>query len=547
MIPVKFLNFNEKSPDKGYWDTFLLEKIFEGPEFELVDNFEFNQGSIVDTDFGIIVIPARHNLDKIVEINDYINKFAGVVVIVAGDEEALFPVEKLHHSNMKVWLMTPHQDKIYTNVDRFIGEGITNHCALIPTKIPDKINRWFFAGQNTHKRRGECIRALRQINNGELIETHGFARGLPPEDYIKKMCAAKVVPCPSGPVTPDTFRIYEALEMGCVPIADAISSRSEVEGYWNRLFGENIPFPIIEDWSKVGDYINFFNDTFNESSNKIFAWWQMYKRNLKINLLKDFANISGQPDLEVDGLTVIIPTSPTSQNPDTSMIENTISTIRTHLPDVEIIITFDGVREEQDYYKETYQEFIKRVLWKCNREWKNVVPIVFQEHMHQVGMARETLKYVITDKILYVEHDAPLTPDLPIEWAGIFRMIDLGVADLVRFHYESFIPKEHEHLMLDKEPKEVCGIKAVRTIQWSQRPHVASTKFYRRILADHFSADAKTFIEDKMYSVVTNAYTRELMQGWNMFKLWIYHPDGQIKRSYHTDGRKDDPKYSMTF
>ena len=29
-----------------------------------------------------------------------------------------------------------------------------------------------------------------------------------------------MIPCPSGPATPDSFRLWEALEAGCVPIAD---------------------------------------------------------------------------------------------------------------------------------------------------------------------------------------------------------------------------------------------------------------------------------------------------------------------------------------
>jgi hypothetical protein len=32
--------------------------------------------------------------------------------------------------------------------------------------------------------------------------------------------------------------------------------------------------------------------------------------------------------------------------------------------------------------------------------------------------------------------------------------------------------------------------------------------------------------------------------GWESHKLWIYHPEGSIKRSYHLDGRQGTRKYT---
>lgn len=543
MIPVRYLNFNPGSPASDYWDMDMLSDFFKRDPFNVCEVDLINDGN----DFSVIIIPTRHNYDYVEEINEYINRFHGVVLILAGDEESKFPVEKIKHKNINIWLMTPHAGKIYEGVDRFIGENYTRHTRNLRKEAPTKDLNWFFSGQVTHPRRIRCVQELRKLKNGVLIETPGFTQGIEPDKYMEFMERSKIIPCPSGPATPDTFRFYEALEAGCIPIADAISTINKTEGYWNLLFGEDLPFPIIKDWKEFPDLMNYYIDTFAENSNKIFAWWQMYKRNLFNSLIDDFESLHGHYEQNREGITVLVATSPTRQHPDTSMLEETIHTVRTHLPDAEIIITFDGIREEQSYLKENYEEYKRRVLWKCNREWTNVVPIVFGKHTHQVGMAREALKHVRTDKILYVEHDAPITPDMDIDWDGISLMIDLGHADLVRFHFEAHIPKEHEYLMIDKAPVEVCGVPAVRTVQWSQRPHLASVDFYNRILRDHFSPEAITFVEDKMHGVVISAYKLEQLQGWNKFKLWIYHPEGNIKRSYHTDGRGDEDKYSMTF
>ena len=48
---------------------------------------------------------------------------------------------------------------------------------------------------------------------------------------------------------------------------------------------------------------------------------------------------------------------------------------------------------------------------------------------------------------------------------------------------------------------------------------------------------SETFIEDKFHGVVQD-------DGWVKHKLWIYHPEGDIKRSYHLDGREGTRKFT---
>ncbi len=163
-------------------------------------------------------------------------------------------------------------------------------------------------------------------------------------------------------------------------------------------------------------------------------------------------------------------------------------------------------------------------------------------------MMKETFKHIHTDYMLYVEQDTPLTPDMSINFLSCMKLIANGDANLIRFHYESFIPKEHLHLMIDQSPILMFGESYIRTIQWSQRPHIASVEYYKKVLEENFSPEAKTFIEDKMHSVVIEDYKRQKGAGWDKHKIWIYHPEGgNIKRSLHLDGRGGEQKYSMTF
>jgi hypothetical protein len=162
-------------------------------------------------------------------------------------------------------------------------------------------------------------------------------------------------------------------------------------------------------------------------------------------------------------------------------------------------------------------------------QWKNVLPIIFDEHSHQTNMMRETIGLVQTAAILYVEGDAPITPDMEIDWQKCLDMLEYEKANTIRFHFESSIPVEHDHLMLGLED----GF--MKTIQWSQRPHLSLSNYYREVVLP--ACDERTFIEDKFHGVVQD-------DGWDKHKLWIYHPEGSIKRSYHLDGRAGTRKFT---
>jgi hypothetical protein len=215
------------------------------------------------------------------------------------------------------------------------------------------------------------------------------------------------------------------------------------------------------------------------------------------------------------------------------MIELTVASVRFSLPDAEIIIMADGVRREQIDYTERYEEYLQRLMWLCEHEWGNTVPLVFEEHTHQAGMTRKALELVRTPTLLFVEHDCPIIE--PIDWPGITELVSSGEVNVMRFHFEVQVHDEHKYLMLGGSPRVVGGVPIWRTIQWSSRPHLANTEYYRRLLVRPFF-DGKTMIEDAAISLTTT-------EPWGAHRLAIYHPEGSIKRSYTTDGRGDDPKW----
>ena len=52
--------------------------------------------------------------------------------------------------------------------------------------------------------------------------TDGFSRGLSPEEYMEILNESKVSLCPQGATSDETFRFFESIMMGAVPLVEAI-------------------------------------------------------------------------------------------------------------------------------------------------------------------------------------------------------------------------------------------------------------------------------------------------------------------------------------
>jgi hypothetical protein len=447
---------------------------------------------------------------------------------------------------MAVWVQTPRPG--VHDGDRFLPFGAPPGTTETLGALEAPLDRydWSFSGQVNHNRRREAVEALRSLTEDQddlvylLNPTRGFSRGLDRKDYLATLSETKVAPCPSGPHTPDTFRVWEALHAGCLPLVDEVCPDTG-GGFWEMLFQGPAPFPTVRHWAEAPDQVHALLDNWPVNATRCSAAWQRWQRDLKWRVADDIADRSGTNRRSRGNITVLIPTSPIPSHPSTEVIETTVASVRHHLPDAEIIVMCDGVRPEQEHRRAAYEEYLHRLVQLTANRWGACVPVIFDEHAHQANMTRETLSMVRSPLVLFVEHDTPLTEDNPIEWDLCERAILDDHLDVVRFHYESTIPSPHQRLMFERYPKPVGGLPVIRTRQWSQRPHLASTRYYRRAIRDNFPPNCRTMIEDKMHGVCQD-------ERWARNRLGIYAVDpANLKRSWTVDGRKDDPMFDMDY
>lgn len=563
-IPVIWQSYNADAPSRGYWDMGMLEDIFAnrmwktGYKFAHYDNikdFWDSRGPLRPG--AVVVLPARNQVQYLDQLNQDIKDLPWCILMLTGDEEAVFPVEKVIHPNIRIWVMSPRpgRHKRYS----VLGTGYPPQMhALMPSEAPTKDLDLFFAGQITHPRREKMAAVMTEIkNNSEItglkVDYHfskGFTQGLPPLEYYDRLSRAKVATAPSGPETPDSFRLFEALEAFTVPIADTRVQKGDFpDDYWTYFFGQEPPFPVTTDWDWLQGWTQDQLALYPVKNNRIGQWWLNKKREMALKVAGQIGELSGIPKRNTrdDQITILMSSNAINTHPETKLIEQCVRDVRVQLPESEIIIMLDGIRPEREDRRADYEEYQRRLLWLCNYQWTNVRTVRFEEFGHQSTMTREVLKEVTTPFVLFVEHDTPLVPDYPIEWDGLCKAIENGEANVIRLHHEAGIHPEHQHLMLSGVQM-VEGVPMMRTAQWSQRPHLASTAFYRFIIDTYFKESSKAFIEHGVYGPCVEAFNREGVLGWNLWKLWIYAPKGEhIKRSYDLNGRGDGTNFESIF
>ena len=515
-VRVRYVTLHEEQPAIGFWDQEVLTR----PTRWLGDDHAEGLDGVDAADPLMVVVPGRMNWEREPELASMLARFERMVLVVTGDEEGRFdPVAAAPHAR-GWWFQMPHADPAPAEV---LPLGAPPHAwSGLSRPHAERDLEWCFAGQVTHERRRQLVAALLDVPHGLLLASDRFAMGVEPDAYARLLGRARVVPCPGGPQHPETFRLYEAIEAGAVPLVE----RSTADGrdwtwLWERL---GIPAGLtVDSWDGVGTIIGSEPEGgWQRAANRLQAMWAWRSYDLA-------AQVRVRLDVAAPEVTSIVTMSPIPSHPSLEVLEETLRSIRDNGPSGPVIVCCDGPRPVDDVG--AYEEAVRRLCDRCLHDpaWANVLPLIAEDWQHQANMIRLALDRVESPVVLVVEHDTPLV-DAPVPWAGLVAAVRSGEANVVRLHHEASILDAHRHLVLDDSPIDICGVPMVRTIQWSQRPSLASAAYYRRLLADHFPVSCRGFVEDHVYSVVEQAR-------WEDHRVAIYHPAGDIKRSTHLDGR----------
>ncbi|MCD6056562.1 MAG: hypothetical protein K0R44_34 [Thermomicrobiales bacterium] len=522
------------------WDEWIVEDLLNGAQKRPATLMSAAHGTTSSIGRAgslhpwVVVLPGGNHVDDVDWVNKQLSGIAELILFITSDEGAAFPVEKLNHPNMRLWIQTPRPEASYPVGTQFFGVGSARAWEYA---IPQpKEHRAMLAGQRTHQRRDDAFANTVRVPNSFVRESRGFLTGLDRPEYLDALARSWWAPAPSGAITQDSFRFYEALELGTIPIPDGLRADGAGQGYWDMV-APGFPIAPITDWRRLPSLLDSAEQLLTAAEIELMThgWWHTRRREMARTLASQVGNDAPHP------LTVIVPTSPIKSHPSTKIIEETVRSIRERT-DAEILITCDMPRSELSHYKERYTDYLRDLMLLAEHEWWNVTPIVMNKFCHQVEMLRRTLPHIDSKYLMYVEHDTPLVGD--IDFDQVIAAMKASDLNVIRFYHEAAVHPEHEHLMTGA----VHSNGWRPTMQWSQRPHVAKVSFYEKFILRHFETTARCMIEDAMFGIVEGAWLSQGADAWESWRMGLWHPAGDsIQRSTHLDGRGPDSKYEEQF
>lgn len=113
-----------------------------------------------------------------------------------------------------------------------------------------------------------------------VMPSNGFAGGYNVGLYSAIMEDSIFAPCPSGN-NPETIRLYDALELGCIPIS--LSHEFLLSSDALALIG-SVPFPLLGSWDELPEFLEIMKGKILTNPDEIFdlqkrciTWWSDYK------------------------------------------------------------------------------------------------------------------------------------------------------------------------------------------------------------------------------------------------------------------------------
>lgn len=186
-------------------------------------------------------------------------------IILLSDENLTEPLEFLHDPSC-LFLARNYIHPMYLSNPKVITFGLGykrgfNNEEIQIANVKDRALTWSFAG-TLHGTRPEMLQVFKDIDLNAVHTCSGFgaADGLGVSAYRKLLNNSKFALCPPGQDSTDTFRIYEALEAGCIPVTlnNAVSKESNrmtwklLPSYWHGIFEEDrLPFIHAESWAEA--------------------------------------------------------------------------------------------------------------------------------------------------------------------------------------------------------------------------------------------------------------------------------------------------------
>ena len=243
------VNIQWLTQDESLWELDWLRYLFSDVQQDIEiepdpTKIKTNKNTVLICNHAV---PYRYVLDELRSKQ----KRYGIVLL--SDENLIDPCEWLHDPQcLGLMRNYVHPGQLTHPKVKVFGlgykSGFCDH--LSGNGIRDL--QWSFAG-TPHGERKQMLDMFTDLKPNRSAFCSGFNAkdGLDTAEYAKLLESSKYALCPPGQDSMDSFRIYEALEAGCVPVTLNNSLQFILRpSYWHAVFyGEQkMPFVSEDEW-----------------------------------------------------------------------------------------------------------------------------------------------------------------------------------------------------------------------------------------------------------------------------------------------------------
>ena len=191
-----------------------------------------------------------------------------------GDESGFYDSKPVYNNCNYVWRAFC-SSKYFEN-QRVKCLPIGFKSGVLNKEKKEKKFKWAFTGTPHKSSRHDLLYQFSDIRPSFIHKTQKFdEKIISVDEKSEVLSSTEFIPCPNGFVHPETYRLYEALECGCIPIVESAYN------YYDRLFPNN-PFIKVEKWADAKSImLGWGDEEIKKKSQECKSWWSIYKDQLK--------------------------------------------------------------------------------------------------------------------------------------------------------------------------------------------------------------------------------------------------------------------------
>ena len=225
-----------------------------------------------------ILIIVDCDVDKKIEFYKKLRILCSKLYLInLGDESGQKNVIKNYDFFDHVWRSYINNNHKSISKITFLPAGYKSGIEKINNNSEKRNYKWAFIGTAHKASRQDLLYHFSKIKGGYVHQTKKFGdeKSMGSSEMGKIISSTHFIPCPNGFHHPETYRLYEALELGCIPIVESTYE------YYKSIFPDH-PFFTVEKWADGKKIVEECGDkqilNKRESCKK---WWKEYKEKIQ--------------------------------------------------------------------------------------------------------------------------------------------------------------------------------------------------------------------------------------------------------------------------